>query len=68
MIRHEISGHTAFITIDNPPANTWTPDGLRALEALVGQLNADRVGTDPVAGIGLRQGGQSGRAVRGPAK
>ena len=42
MIRHEIRGHTAFITIDNPPANTWTPEGLRALEALVGELNADR--------------------------
>jgi enoyl-CoA hydratase/carnithine racemase len=42
MIRHEIKGHTAFITIDNPPANTWTPEDLRALEALVGSLNADR--------------------------
>lgn len=42
MIKHEIRGHTAFITIDNPPANTWTPEGLRALEALVGTLNADR--------------------------
>ena len=42
MIRHEIRGHTAFITIDNPPANTWTPEGLRTLEALVGALNANR--------------------------
>jgi enoyl-CoA hydratase/carnithine racemase len=42
MIKHEIKGHTAFITIDNPPANTWTPEGLRKLEALVGTLNADR--------------------------
>ncbi|HEX6632939.1 MAG TPA: enoyl-CoA hydratase [Usitatibacter sp.] len=42
MIRHEVRGHTAFITIDNPPANTWTPESLRALEALVGTLNADR--------------------------
>lgn len=42
MIRHETSGHTAFVTIDHPPANTWTPEGLRALEALVGRLNADR--------------------------
>jgi enoyl-CoA hydratase/carnithine racemase len=42
MIKHEIRGHTAFITIDNPPANTWTPDGLRAMESLVGVLNADR--------------------------
>jgi len=42
MIKHEIKGHTAFITIDNPPANTWTPESLRALEALVGTLNEDR--------------------------
>jgi len=42
MIKHEIRGHTAFITIDNPPANTWTPEGLRTLEALVATLNADR--------------------------
>src|ERR1700694_3872327 len=42
MIRHETRGRTAFITIDNPPANTWTPESLRELEALVGKLNADR--------------------------
>jgi enoyl-CoA hydratase/carnithine racemase len=42
MITHRIEGHTAVITIDNPPANTWTPEGLRALEALVGELSADR--------------------------
>jgi len=42
VIRHEARGHTAFITIDNPPANTWTPEDLGALEKLVGALNADR--------------------------
>ena len=42
MIAHKIEGHTAFITIDNPPANTWTPEGLRTLEALVATLNEDR--------------------------
>src|ERR1700682_650612 len=42
MIRHETKGHTVFITIDNPPANTGTPEGLRELEALVGRLNEDR--------------------------
>ncbi|QJR14939.1 enoyl-CoA hydratase [Usitatibacter palustris] len=42
MIKHRIDGHTAFITIDNPPANTWTPESLRALELLVGELNANR--------------------------
>jgi enoyl-CoA hydratase/carnithine racemase len=41
-MRHEIRGHTAFITIDNPPANTWTPESLRALESLVGELGANR--------------------------
>ena len=41
-MRHEIRGHTAFITIDNPPANTWTPESLGKLEALVARLNADR--------------------------
>jgi enoyl-CoA hydratase/carnithine racemase len=42
MISHEVRGHTAFITLDNPPANTWTPEGLKSLESLVGTLNADR--------------------------
>lgn len=42
MIRHTVGGHTAFITLDNPPANTWTPDDLTALEALVATLEADR--------------------------
>lgn len=42
MIAHRIEGHTAFITIDNPPANTWTPEGLRAFHALIGELNANR--------------------------
>ena len=42
MIRHEPRGHTAVITIDNPPANTWTPESLTALEKLVRELNADR--------------------------
>ena len=42
MIRHETRGHTAFLTIDNPPANTWTPESLAQVESLVGKLNADR--------------------------
>src|SRR6187551_218494 len=41
-MRHEIRGHTAFITIDNPPANTWTPESLAAMEALVEKLEAER--------------------------
>jgi enoyl-CoA hydratase/carnithine racemase len=42
MIQHRVQGHTAFITLDNPPANTWTPDGLAAFEALLAALEADR--------------------------
>jgi enoyl-CoA hydratase/carnithine racemase len=42
MIKHETRGHTAFITLENPPANTWTPEGLRELETLIGRLNDDR--------------------------
>jgi len=42
VIDHRIDGHTAFITIDNPPANTWTPESLRDLEVLLGELNANR--------------------------
>src|SRR6476620_7758845 len=41
-MKHTINGHTAFVTIDNPPANTWTPESLTALEKLVADLNADR--------------------------
>jgi enoyl-CoA hydratase/carnithine racemase len=41
-VRHETRGHTAFITIDNPPANTWTPESLTALEELISKLNDDR--------------------------
>jgi enoyl-CoA hydratase/carnithine racemase len=41
-MKHEVRGHTALVTIDNPPANTWTPESLRSLEKLVGDLNADR--------------------------
>ena len=42
MLHHRIEGHTAFVTLDNPPANTWTPTDLRALESLVRELEADR--------------------------
>lgn len=38
----ERRGHTALVTINNPPANTWTRDGLIALKQLVIDLNADR--------------------------
>ncbi len=32
-------GHTAIITIDNPPANTWTPESLRELCDMVRELD-----------------------------
>lgn len=35
-------GHTALITIQNPPANTWTETSLPALRQLVEDLNVDR--------------------------
>jgi enoyl-CoA hydratase/carnithine racemase len=34
-----MEGHTAVVTIDNPPANTWDQDNLGALERVVGQCN-----------------------------
>ena len=37
----EKRGHTAIITLNNPPANTWTPESLKQLEKIVGELNAD---------------------------
>ncbi len=37
----EIVEHTAVITINNPPANTWDKDSLPALKAIVETLNKD---------------------------
>jgi enoyl-CoA hydratase/carnithine racemase len=38
----EKRGHIAVITINNPPANTWTVDSLNALASTVSDLNQDR--------------------------
>ncbi len=38
----EKQGHTAILTLDNPPANTWTQESLAALVEVVGLLNDDR--------------------------
>lgn len=38
----QIDGHTAIVTLSNPPANTWTVHSLAALRDLVAALNADR--------------------------
>ncbi len=32
------TGHTAIVTIDNPPANTWTPEILADLEQIIAHL------------------------------
>ncbi|MFC4158546.1 enoyl-CoA hydratase [Chitinimonas lacunae] len=41
LLQLERLGHTALITIRNPPANTWTETSLPALKQLVEQLNDD---------------------------
>lgn len=41
-IRVEKRGHVALLTMNNPPANTWTADSLQALIGIVEELNADR--------------------------
>lgn len=41
MIRCSIDGHVALLTLDNPPANAFTADGLAELHALIGELNAN---------------------------
>ena len=38
----EFVEHTAVVTINNPPANTWDRESLVALKNLVDQLNANR--------------------------
>jgi enoyl-CoA hydratase/carnithine racemase len=37
----EKRGHTAIVTMNNPPANTWTPESLRQLADIIAELNAD---------------------------
>lgn len=37
----EKRGHVALITMNNPPANTWTQEGLQALITTVTELNQD---------------------------
>jgi len=41
-LRAEIIGHTAVITLANPPANTFTRDGLISLTKLVHDLNENK--------------------------
>jgi len=42
MIEHVIDNHTCIITINNPSANTWTPESLKAMKALTEELNANK--------------------------
>ena len=41
-LKLERRGHTAVVTLHNPPAHTWTEDSLQALTRLVQQLDAER--------------------------
>ena len=36
-LRLEKRGHTAIVTLDNPPAHTWTEQSLAALQQLRNQ-------------------------------
>ncbi|MCV6614126.1 MAG: enoyl-CoA hydratase [Cellvibrionaceae bacterium] len=42
LLKYQTRGHTTIITMNNPPANTWTPESLRELKAKVEALNADK--------------------------
>ncbi len=41
-LRLEKHGHTAVLTLENPPANAWTLEALRDMHFLVEELNQDR--------------------------
>jgi len=41
-LRLELRGHTALVTLDNPPAHTWTDASLAGLKRLVADLDANR--------------------------
>lgn len=40
-LKEQINGHTAILTISNPPANTWTENGLIALAKKIIELDAN---------------------------
>ena len=41
-LKLELRGHTALVTMSNPPANTWTREALTALRDLVRELNQNK--------------------------
>lgn len=42
LLKYQTQGHTVIITMNNPPANTWTPESLREFKAKIEELNADK--------------------------
>lgn len=40
-IQLEKQGHCALLTLNNPPAHTWTPESLQSLAQIVAELNDD---------------------------
>ena len=41
-LKLEVRGHTALVTMSNPPANTWTRETLTALRDMVRELNQNK--------------------------
>jgi enoyl-CoA hydratase/carnithine racemase len=41
-LKLERRGHTAVVTLSNPPANTWTTESLKSFTGLLAELDADR--------------------------
>ena len=41
-LRLQQQEHIAILTLDNPPANTWTPESLGELKTIIEQLNQDQ--------------------------
>ena len=39
VLKLNIEDHIAVLTLDNPPANTWTPESLNELESIIQQLH-----------------------------
>lgn len=42
LLKVEKRGSIAILTMNNPPANTWTPDSLAYLKQVIDELNADK--------------------------
>ena len=38
----KIQDHIAILTLNNPPAHTWTKDSLASLKQLISDLNANK--------------------------